>query len=64
MPGHEFYLNVLRSRACSGEIESFLISAHPRESGDPGSRTPALAALDSRGSLSREGGDGNERNML
>src|SRR6266702_4068992 len=50
----------LRNRsttACSGEVESLLISAHPRESGDPGSRTPALVALDSRLR-------GNERNML
>ncbi len=41
----------------SGEVESLLMSAHPRESGDPGSRTPALVALDSRVR-------GNERNML
>ena len=33
------------------------IPARPRESGDPGSRTPALVALDSRVR-------GNERNML
>jgi hypothetical protein len=36
---------------------SLLISAHPRERGDPGPRTPALVALDSRVR-------GNERNTL
>jgi hypothetical protein len=45
------------AKACSGEVESFLISAHPRESGDPGSRAPALVALDSRVR-------GNERSMV
>ena len=45
-----------RGDRASDEMESLFLSARPRESGDPGSRTPALVTLDSRLR-------GNERNI-
>ena len=50
---------------CMLEIESLLISARPRESGGPGPHEKLGVCLwIPAGACPREGGDGNERNVL